>query len=351
MRPHGADIYDAAGKPRRILDFSNTVAEAGRAPQWRGMARRLLGRLEGYPQPKAKSLALGIADRLGTAPGTVLVANGSSEAMDWAARAWPNALIELPHFGEYPHFFARQKAHFKLWMGTPPARAPWTKPRRGQTVWLADPANPSGLRLGLAELRRRAKACRRVGARLLLDQALDAQVLGKLDRGLEKLAASAPGFVILRSLSKGLGLPGLRLGYALGHPSEIAALARFQDPWSVNSLAQAMGLWAFERELSDGPRRRAQLILWKRDLLKRLAPLKLWICPLRSDTGYFLAKLSPQAPSASLLAQTLDDAGLLVRDCSNYGAWGQSYLRLNPRAPKENARFVKALRVALKVLA
>lgn len=348
MRPHGADIYDASGKPRKLLDFSNTVAEAGRAPRWQGQAGRLLSRFEAYPQPKASGLARALEARLGVGLGSVLVANGSSEAMDWASRAWPNALIELPHFGEYPHFFARQQARLQLWSGQPPARAPWRQPKRGQTLWLADPANPSGLRMKPLELRRRIAACRKAGARLLLDQALDAQVLGKLDLGLPKLAAQAPGFVILRSLSKGLGLPGLRLGYVIGHPAELAALARFQDPWSVNSLAQALGLWAFDREAQDGPRRRRQLALWKRDLLARLRPLQPWLKPLRSDTGYLLVKLTPKSLRASLLAEALDEGGILVRDCSNYGDWGRDHLRLNPRTPRDNARLVAALRSILR---
>ena len=46
---------------------------------------------------------------------------------------------------------------------------------------------------------------------------------------------------MLRSFGKFYGLPGLRLGFALGPPSEIEALAALAGPWPVSGPALALG--------------------------------------------------------------------------------------------------------------
>jgi histidinol-phosphate/aromatic aminotransferase/cobyric acid decarboxylase-like protein len=188
------------------------------------------------------------------------------------------------------------------------------------------------------------KAARRNKVRLVLDEALDAQSLEpRLD--LAKLAAAQPGLFVVRSLSKGLGLPGLRLGYVIAHPKEIGRLLPFTRPWSVSSLAQAMGAWALSQESRLAASRRRELARRKQDLEMRLEAKGL--VPESSDTGYVLLKLPKKGPDAQAVAARLEAQGLLVRPCHTYGPWGRRVLRLNPRLPRENARLVQALVRAL----
>ena len=44
--------------------------------------------------------------------------------------------------------------------------------------------------------------------------------------------------IILRSLTKFYGLPGLRVGYSLSSPHVAELLRRYLPPWSVNMVAQ-----------------------------------------------------------------------------------------------------------------
>ncbi|MGA1263800.1 MAG: aminotransferase class I/II-fold pyridoxal phosphate-dependent enzyme, partial [Prochlorothrix sp.] len=53
--------------------------------------------------------------------------------------------------------------------------------------------------------------------------------------------AQFPNLVVIRSLTKFYSVPGLRLGYALGHPDRLRRWQQWRDPWSVNSLAAAVG--------------------------------------------------------------------------------------------------------------
>ena len=58
--------------------------------------------------------------------------------------------------------------------------------------------------------------------------------------------ATRPGTLILKSLGKFWGLPGLRLGFAIGDPALIVALKERLGPWPVSGVAQHVGAVALE---------------------------------------------------------------------------------------------------------
>jgi cobalamin biosynthesis protein CobC len=73
-----------------------------------------------------------------------------------------------------------------------------------------------------------------------------------------------PGLIVLRSFGKFYGLAGLRLGFALGPPDDIARLSALAGPWPVTGAALHIGTqalrdtaWAAQttaRLLSEVPR-------------------------------------------------------------------------------------------------
>jgi histidinol-phosphate/aromatic aminotransferase/cobyric acid decarboxylase-like protein len=351
-RAHGADVYDAKGLPKRMLDFSSTVLSLATPATWKAQARSALDRLQHYPQPRSSGLAADIERQLGLPEGSVLVSNGSSEALEWLARAASGqaVLLEGPFFGEYlPMLQAAGAKPGRVQLKQAPQR-PWLvplfaqRPWKGAWAWMADPANPSGICLEPERLLALVAAARRNKVRLVLDEALDAQSLEpRMDLAL--LAAERPGLFVVRSLSKGLGLPGLRLGYVVAHPKEIGKLLPFTRPWSVSSLAQAVGAWVLRQERRLAARRRRELARRKEDLLARLESVGLR--PQSSDTGYLLLELPPKGPDAQRLTARLEAQGILIRSCHTYGPWGRRVIRLNPRLPRENARLVSAMAKAL----
>ena len=51
---------------------------------------------------------------------------------------------------------------------------------------------------------------------------------------------------MIRSMTKFFGLAGVRLGYGVMHPNLRARLKKYQISWSVNAIAQEMGIAALE---------------------------------------------------------------------------------------------------------
>lgn len=351
-RSHGADIYTADGRVRKLLDFSSTVITQAPPAGWRAQGQAALDRLQAYPQTRSQGLAAAIEDAHGLPEGSVLVGNGSLECLEWLARAaqGQSVLLDAPFFGEYlPLMQAAGAKALGISAPTPPARASfaslWRRPAyKGTWAWTADPANPSGLSLAPEDLAMLLALAGRQGRRLVLDEALAAQRLDGDRPDLSLLAAAQPGLFVVRSLSKGLGLPGLRLGYVVAHPSEIGRLLPLTRPWSVNAMAQTMGAWALKAEKAQLKARRRRLALEKSDLLKRLLPLReRGLKAQGSDTGFFLLSLPTQGPDAQAAEAILEKQGLLVRPCHTFGRWGKRTLRLNPRRPVDNAKLVRAL--------
>ena len=62
-------------------------------------------------------------------------------------------------------------------------------------------------------------------------------------------AASIPGLVVIRSLTKTWGLAGLRVGYVLAGASLIEQLAAVQPHWPVSTPALAAAIACCERRL------------------------------------------------------------------------------------------------------
>lgn len=349
---HGADTYDPQGMALGGSDFSSTVVSLGPPRGWKRRATAALDALTRYPQPHGRGLDAFLERALGLPAGSVLVSNGASEALEWCARlaAGRRARLLAPCFGEYRAKLERSGATVDEWWwdgssGLDP-EALVRGLRRGDQFWLANPSNPFGRVLPRLDLARLEAQCLRRGVLLVLDEALMAQ---RLDSQADPTGFPGrkdnPCLAVVRSLGKGLGLPGLRLGYLAAEPGLAGRLRRFQDPWSVNALAQQLGAWAFEEEGRAAEGRRRLLQNRARDLFRRLSSCPSLEAAAPMATGYFCVGLG--APTASGVSGRLAAVGLFVRDCSSFGRWGRSWLRLNPRSAPENRALARALPRAL----
>ncbi|MGY3239532.1 MULTISPECIES: threonine-phosphate decarboxylase CobD [unclassified Bradyrhizobium] len=98
---------------------------------------------------------------------------------------------------------------------------------------VVNPNNPDGRRAAPKEL---LALLPRVG-RLVVDESF-ADAVPELSLASE---AGRPGLLILRSFGKFYGIAGLRLGFAIGHATDIAKLAAASGPWPVSGPAIAIG--------------------------------------------------------------------------------------------------------------
>jgi len=201
--------------------------------------------------------------------------------------------------------------------------------QRTCVVFVCNPNNPTGVLLDGAAVESLADL---PGRPLVV---LDEAFMSLAAAGWDSTPLLAHGnILVVRSMTKDHGVPGVRLGYALGTPDAIAAIRRVAPPWSVNAAAQAVGLAALEDE--EHVARGRHLVGEVESYLRReLDTLGLTLRP--SAANFWLVAV----PDAAALRSALLDQGILVRDAGSFGLPG--HVRLGARPLDDCARLVAAL--------
>jgi threonine-phosphate decarboxylase len=189
-----------------------------------------------------------------------------------------------------------------------------------------------------------AAAVEAAGAYLLLDEAFVDFVEPaslKIHLGL------FPHLMILRSFTKFFGIPGMRLGCLFGAPELVAQLSGEQEPWSVNTMAQTMGVACLAE--SEYISRTRTLIKREREfLLARLAELP-GLTTFPSVVNYLLVKLTRPEMTAAALRQQLLAHRIVIRDASNFRGLDERFFRIAVRGREENERLLSALEQCLRM--
>jgi histidinol-phosphate/aromatic aminotransferase/cobyric acid decarboxylase-like protein/adenosyl cobinamide kinase/adenosyl cobinamide phosphate guanylyltransferase len=222
-------------------DFAvNVVPET---PQWLADAlRAALDDVGRYPDERAATAA--VAARHGRPPAEALALNGAAEAFGLVAAALcpRRPVVVAPSFAE-PAAALRAVGHEPLLVhlggDTGFALDLQAVPADADLVLVANPCNPTGTLHAAASV----AALARPGRTVVVDEAFMDLVPGEP----ESLAGDrrTPGLVVVRSLTKSLGIPGVRAGYLLGPAATVARLAGHRQAWPVNALAlAALSAWA-----------------------------------------------------------------------------------------------------------
>jgi threonine-phosphate decarboxylase len=151
--------------------------------------------------------------------------------------------------------------------------------------------------------------------------------------------------VVMRSLTKFLAIPGLRLGYAIADDVWAQDLDRMRDRWSVSHLAQVAGSvgmqdQAFRDETAQWLCREQTRIelIWKESPLYYRHP---------TSVNFYLLQWADEQ-RARLLSQALFRRGILVRRCSDFLGLGPSYWRIAIRSSVENDALYLAVQEGLQ---
>jgi histidinol-phosphate aminotransferase len=142
--------------------------------------------------------------------------------------------------------------------------------------------------------------------------------------------------VVLRTFSKIYGLAGLRVGYAVGPPDVVSAIAKTRRPFDVTSPAQAAALASLDDPAEIARRRTLNA--------EGLAELQRTVRehgfePGAGAVGNFL--YVEVGDEAARLYDALLHEGVIVRPLAGFGA--PRALRISVGSPEENAFFAEAL--------
>jgi histidinol-phosphate/aromatic aminotransferase/cobyric acid decarboxylase-like protein/choline kinase len=278
---------------------------------------------------------------VGADPGRIVALNGAAQALPLLARMFAGRRTALPQptFGEYPRLFEADRSYRDL-----PGVDRDTLAEIAGDVELfvaVNPNNPTGTILPTQMLHELAHE--HPATTFLIDESFqcfseEESLLSRLER------APLENVVVLTSLSKSLGVPGLRLGHI--YCSDTLLLSRFAAElpiWNLSAPAEYLLelLLKFRPELEQSIAQtrddRAQLAGWLEDvaIVGRVHP---------SAANFLLVTLEEAATAAVVRDALLRGSPAInVRDATTRFADGGEHLRIAVRTPSENAVLVGAL--------
>jgi len=350
FRPmHGGNPWYASCvsglRPSDYLDASASVVPFGQLARLPALFSAL-GYLAVYPDPAATELRCALGALHGIDPDYVLLGNGASELLTWAARESSlHGAVALPR-----PYFADYLRSLRCWGARPvfydlladdgsliPANGIAFPP--ASVLWINNPHNPTGAIWDLAFL----KSLLPRYSLVVCDEAFLPLSPGGECNSLLSCVREYQNLIVVRSLTKLFGVPGVRIGYAVSAPRRLQTWAGWRDPWPVNCFASAVALSAIERP-SVYHHWCARVHRWvsaeARWLETSLNPLEqLTIYP--SSANYVLIR-SPL--DLSHLADLLRDRRrILLRKCDNFEGLGPQYLRIGFRSRPQNRRIAQSI--------
>lgn len=291
--------------------------------------------LRRYPTPYANDFRQAVSEVLQVPQDWLMVGNGSDELLNVIIRACcepgRKVVYPTPTYVLYATLAAMQVAD----VVEVPYPDDYSLPiaelvaAGGAVTLIASPNSPTAHTVAIADLHQLASQLSGV---LVIDEAY-------VDFAAETalgLVQDFPNIVIVRTLSKGYSLAGLRLGFAIANPELLQGLLKVKDSYNVDAIACLVGAAAMRDQaykdecIANIKRSRQKLAVD----LKQLG-FQVWA----SQTNFLLTQ--PQGCAAVKLYAGLKERSILVRYFNHPGLADK--LRISVGTDAQNQILVEAL--------
>lgn len=300
-----------------------------------------------YPDGNCYYLKNALAEKHGVSPENIIVGNGTDEIIKMLAEAYLNPGDEIvvadPTFSEY-EFAAlvmagrAVKVPCRSFRHDLKAMAAAITPKT-RLVFICNPNNPTGTIVGQMMLDNFLKEIP-PSVLVVLDEAYADYVTAEhYPDSLAYVRYGRPNIIVLRTFSKIYGLAGLRVGYGVAVPEIIKNLNRVREPFNVNLVAQAAAFAALKDEAHYRKSREIN-IEGKQYLYEQFAAMGLAYVP--TETNFIFVDVNRDSRD---VFQEMLKQGVIVRTGDIFGY--DTYLRVTIGTPRQNERFIKALREVL----
>jgi len=332
---------------RSIVKLASNENPRGIGPRTRAAIDAALAEVARYPDGNGFELKQALARRYHVDMASIVLGNGSNDVLELVALAFLGpgraAVLSQHCFAVYPLATQARGARSIV---VPAKNYGHDLEAMARAIddetyvaWLANPNNPTGTFARHEEVEAFLK---RVPERVLvvLDEAYNEYLAPELRSDTPKLIKRHPNVVVTRTFSKAYGLAGLRVGYALAHPSVADVMNRVRQPFNVNSIALAAAAAALD-DMEFVARSYAENLQGLRAIEEGARGLGLDYIP---SHGNFITL---RVGKAGDIYKRLLRRGVIVRPVG--GGYGlPEHLRVTVGTAEENERFLAALAASLK---
>jgi threonine-phosphate decarboxylase len=349
---HSPSLIEIVGEERArgVIDFcfiANPYFPTGE--MLAGLQASLPDLVKFYPSSNPETTQRLLAEVVHADPGNLVVGNGATEIIGLASRTLVGRIaVPIPTFGEYIEKLADPRAA-ELYQLPPdqgyqldPGRyLAWARRRRVPAVLIINPGNPTGQVIPLDEMIDFLTRARDRDLVIVDESFID--FAGEPAPSLLPIADRFDNLLVVSSLSKHFGVPGLRLGYCYsGNPDLLARVRRFLPTWNLNTVAEQFLAMLPAAEVAYQESRR-RVMDDVRSLYEGLTTVP-GISAYPSGANFVLFRIDTGMTAKALQARLLGEHAMYVRDCSNKVGIDDYHIRVASQGRDRDRALIRALR-------
>ncbi|MCH5307303.1 MAG: aminotransferase class I/II-fold pyridoxal phosphate-dependent enzyme [Prevotella sp.] len=328
---HGDDIYHYDEEVK--MNFSSTNFMHADHSALKAYLMERFDLISNYPEPQPLQLEKLMAEKLGIAPESVMVTNGATEAIYLIAALYSGStsIIPQPTSTEYADACRIHRHVITYEQNEVGANLP-----KERVYWLCNPNNPSGnvlMKSFVDYLVRRSPQYN-----FVVDQSFEA--FTKEPLLVPRETCMLQNLLLVHSMSKTYGIPGIRLGYITGHPNTIQMLRNLRQPWAVSTLAIETGKFLVKqgRPVVEDIKAYLDETERLRTALRQIEGIRVY----ETKTNYMLCEIQPTT-ALDLKSYLIHNHGILIRDCYNFTGLSTHFFRVTTQLPAENDTLISAI--------
>lgn len=282
----------------------------------------------------------------------IVPGNGAAELIKALMEILPGTLgVTRPTFEEYPNrrdkeslvTFVPQNNEYRYtaqdlidFFGKNPA----------DNILLINPDNPSGNFIPVEDIYTLADWCEKRNIRLIVDESFVDFSIDWENNSLlhDKILETYPHMLVMKSISKSYGVPGIRLGILCSADINIISqIKKMVSIWNINSFCEFF-MQIYTKYEKDYKLACDKFIRERNDFELKLREIN-FLRVIPSQANYFLVEVLPPYTANELVLKMLKDFNILMRDCSGKGGFdGKQYMRIAVRDHKDNTRLIESLK-------
>lgn len=337
-------------KKDEIIKLGSNENPWGPSPKAMEAIKKEIPSINRYPESQLKELVSEMARYSGVEDNQVIVGgDGADEIIDVLAKTFIDEgdefIVPLPSYMYYEYLLQQY--------GARPVYAKWDLDKneldvdsifeaigeRTKMIFLCSPNNPTGTLIQkdvLADI-----ASKNPDILVVVDEAYFeySEVTNK------DLINEFNNIFIIRTMSKVLGLAGMRIGYGLACSEIIEYMHRIKPVFSLTRLSFVAALNTFRdtEYIEESIRKGIESRQYLYDELSKIDSLNVF----PSKSNFMLIGIRDTGFTASQLALELMKRGIIVRDCTSFKGLDEYWIRISICTLEEDKKFIDIIKEVL----
>jgi len=348
---HGGDIW----RYGNIEDFSSNVNPLGYPEKLKDLVLEGVNYVKFYPDDSCRTVKEAIADTFDVPLRCLMIGSGVTELIRLVSEVFINCgdhiLIPRPTFEEYS-FCSRilggivkfhvldEKARFHINFDLLYEQLD----SKIKVVFICNPNNPTSIIEEKRKIIELTEECERNNTVVVIDEALIDFIRNSHKFSCIFDVESYRNLIVLRSLTKALAVPGLRIGFCCANHELIKYLDKARLSWNINVITQSVIPKLLEYyhqhvnkavKIIDSEKKRIYHMLFTRNY-----PISAYY----PDANFFFVNINNLNMTSTQFKEEMLKRGILVRDCTSFGDPYYKYTRFAIKTPEKNELLLDAIK-------